>query len=494
MAALAVALAVVYTWGGRRVWLFASGLAMSASLMLKILSPFVPALVGLLLLVYWLDPKRRTGPNWLKALFIDGGIWGAGLIMPILVTLLFYDVKAMYRQVIVFRMASRAEYQEDWAENIAILLAFVRSNPAMVAAAGWGAGLILFRKWRSAWFVLVWLGLAIIFSLVQVPLREKHLPLILPPLTVLAGLGLSVGLTQLNIALRRFRQVSLAAAGGSLAALFLVCLYLWQLGAEYRVVSQTVSMPLNDDNRRLVEYLQRFTSPQDCIITDDHTLAFFGARLVPPNLSEVSSARLRTGYLTYDELVTATIEEGCQVVAPVAIRLKRTRPDFVAWSKQNFIGLWLYEGSTEILLAQPMNAPRPGQFLHAVLAEQVELVGFDLIEQPEAAPPALYVSLYWQSQQPLAEDYTIFVHLRDQNNNTIVNGDHQPYQNLVPTSRWPVGRTIKETARLDLPPDLPDGQYRIMVGMYSPATMERLPVQQDSSGENAVELQYVGLP
>jgi hypothetical protein len=198
---------------------------------------------------------------------------------------------------------------------------------------------------------------------------------------------------------------------------------------------------------------------------------------------------LRTGYLTYDELVAATLEHGCQVVAPVATRLKRTRPDFVDWSKQNFVGLWLYDGSTEILLAQPLAMPRPGQLLHTYLGEQIELVGFDLIERPQANPPALYVSLYWQPRQPLSQDYTIFVHLRDEANNTIVNGDHQPYQNLVPTSRWPVGQTLKETIRLDLPHDLPKGEYRVMVGMYSPATLERLPVQPDMSGENAIILQ-----
>jgi hypothetical protein len=451
-------------------------------------------LVALLLLVYWLEPERRTSQNWLRGLLMDGCIWGVGLLAPILATLLIYDSSAMYHQVIAFRIASRVEYQEDWSENIELLLAFAASNPALLAAAGWGAFQVIFKQARSGWFVLAWLGLAVVFSLIQLPLREKHLPLILPPLAILAGLGLSVGLGCLSAVIRQPRQTRLQTGTAAGLAALVTLAYIWQLGFEYNSLRQTTNTPLNEDNRRLVDYLQRFTSPQDCLITDDHTLAFFVERLVPPNLSEVSSARLRTGYLTYDELVAAAVEHGCQVIAPVAVRLKRTRPDFIEWAKQNFVGLWLYDGSTEILLAQPLARPQPGQFLGTRLGEQLELVGFDLIEQPQANPPALYVSLYWQPERPLAEDYTIFVHLRDEANNTIVNGDHQPYQNLVPTNRWPAGQTLKETIRLDLPPDLPKGQYRVMVGMYSPTSLERLPVQPDLSGENAVILQSFDKP
>jgi hypothetical protein len=536
VAALAVALAAIYYWTGRRGWLFGSGLLLAASLMLKILSPFILALILLLPLVrrmapWWQQPPARSttgrlagdgveasaGPppkgstpyapdatmssitaQDIKALLIDGAVFAAGLLLPLGLVLLLYDAEAMFRQVIAFRLDSRITYEDDWTDNIEILLTFGRSNLALILAAAWGFGLIWQRQRRAGWFVPLWLILALAFSLIQVPLREKHLPLLLPPLTTLAGLALAHGLrfplsppnrgaggVQQTEEINQPSPPTRGAGAVWAVALLLAALYFWQLGSDFTAFSRITTQPLNQDEQRLTGYLQRFTSPADCLITDNPTLAFFADRLTPPNLSEVSSARLRTGYLTYDELVAATQTYGCQVVAPVDRRLKRTRADFIEWSKQNFVGLWLYDGGTEILLAQPLANPQPAHRSQVKLGEQVELVGFELIE----ADQALYVSLYWQALQPLDQDYTVFVHLRDEANQTLANADHQPYDGLVPTSRWPVGRAIKETIRLDLPPDLPKGPSQVMVGMYLPATLERLPVQPDHSGENAIILQ-----
>jgi hypothetical protein len=157
----------------------------------------------------------------------------------------------------------------------------------------------------------------------------------------------------------------------------------------------------------------------------------------------------------------------------------------VEWSKANYLGLWLYDNATEVLIAKPLTRPQPQQPLQARFGDQVELIGFDL---SPTIDHVAYLSLYWRPLKPLEQDYSLFVHVRDSQNNTLVNADHQPYNNLVPTSRWPVGLTLKETIRLDLPPELPAGEYRIIVGIYSPATLERMPLQPDTSGENGLIL------
>jgi hypothetical protein len=483
VAALALALAAGYYWSRRRYWLLASGLAMSASLMLKILSPFMLGLVPLMLLAGQLG-HRRSWSVTLKRGISDGFVWGASLVAPLLLVLLLYDAQAMYRQVIVFRFDTRTAYSEDWAENTGMLLTFGKENVPLVLAMVWGAGVLVYKRWRAGWFVLVWLILAVTFALLQVPLREKHLPLLLPPMAVLAGVGLAEGW---HAAIGIWQQPRSPIAMASLAVAGLLTVgYLLQVGNEFAAFKQTTTTPLNEDDRILAERLQRFTSTNDCLVTDNPTLAFFAERLVPPNLSEVSSARLRSGYLTYDELVEATQMYNCQVVAPVAKRLKRTRPDFVEWAKERFLGLWLYNGETEVLLAQPLAAPQPSHPLEVTLAGQVVLVGFDLVQAEADTGQALYLSLYWRPLRPFGDDYTIFIHLRDGANNTLINGDHQPYDGLVPTSRWPVGQTVKETIRLDLPSDLPAGEYQVMVGMYLLDTLERLPVNDDISGESAV--------
>jgi hypothetical protein len=96
--------------------------------------------------------------------------------------------------------------------------------------------------------------------------------------------------------------------------------------------------------------------------------------------------------------------------------------------------------------------------------------------------------LIWQSPTQPDTDYAIFVQLRDAANKILATADHQPYQGLIPTSTWPAGAVIQEVTWLLLPPDLPPADYNIYIGLYHPDTLERLPLLQDASGENALIL------
>jgi hypothetical protein len=50
---------------------------------------------------------------------------------------------------------------------------------------------------------------------------------------------------------------------------------------------------------------------------------------------------------------------------------------------------------------------------------------------------------------------------------------------------WRVNTIFKDTNRLDWPAELGPGPYTFYVGLYDPATLERLPIEGDTSGENA---------
>lgn len=515
MAALSVALATGYYWSEghqRWWWLAASGVMFSASLMLKILSPFLVGLVPLMIIGYHLHRAWLAGVRQPQALLqktaqpiiVDGLVWTAGTVLPVLLTLLIYDAQEMYRQVIAFRFDTRDAYEEDRTENILMVLGFFHDHIFLSVAALGGIWLTLRQQWPAAWFVTLWLVLALIFTQMQLPLRDKHLPLLLPPLAVLAGVSLAYGLRQLSTHNRQAKQWAI----GGVAGLILVGL-VWSLGAEYRLAGQSLAEPLSPPKQDLARFIQNYTAPDDCIVTDNPTLAFFADRPVPPSLSEVSSARLRSGYLTYEELVRATDAWDCQIVAPVDKRIKRSQPDFLDWAKANFLGIWIYEGGDEIIIAQKLDNPTPSQPLAVTLGDSVRLLGADVIPVDEKAfytvneaplnpetGPAVYVSLYWEALQTIEQDLTVFVHLRDAQNNNVATADHQPYNGYVPTSRWPVGVALKESVRLALPPDLPSGEYQVIVGLYDPAspTFDRLPVQNDQSGENGVILQTLSWP
>ncbi len=94
------------------------------------------------------------------------------------------------------------------------------------------------------------------------------------------------------------------------------------------------------------------------------------------------------------------------------------------------------------------------------------------------------LTLYWQAQQPVIFDYTVFVNVQTVAGKPVTQVDHRPLGSVYPTTLWPVGEIIRETSTLDLSP----GTYRLRVGMYRLETGERLWVPSDTTMQNMVEL------
>jgi len=75
----------------------------------------------------------------------------------------------------------------------------------------------------------------------------------------------------------------------------------------------------------------------------------------------------------------------------------------------------------------------------------------------------------WQTTQPLETDYTVFIHVLDQNGQIVAQTDSPPGGGYAPTSSWPIGQTIIDRHGLILPPAvLTPGEYHIVVGLYGP--------------------------
>ncbi len=88
----------------------------------------------------------------------------------------------------------------------------------------------------------------------------------------------------------------------------------------------------------------------------------------------------------------------------------------------------------------------------------------------------LEANFVWSTTQPIPKDYTIFVHLLDQQGNLIVQDDAPPRDGFWPTSHWQPEESVNSRHELVLPDDLPSGEYTILVGMYDPKSGERLAI------------------
>ncbi len=84
------------------------------------------------------------------------------------------------------------------------------------------------------------------------------------------------------------------------------------------------------------------------------------------------------------------------------------------------------------------------------------------------------VTLYWSSTGAVDRDYTMFVHAARPGEPPVATGDGPPDQGHYPTSLWAEGEVVPDAHRLRLPVEAPPGAYEVRVGVYDPATGERL--------------------
>ena len=103
-------------------------------------------------------------------------------------------------------------------------------------------------------------------------------------------------------------------------------------------------------------------------------------------------------------------------------------------------------------------------------------------EEPQIARSGdvIQVSLFWQARRRVEEDFTISLQVLDEDGFLRAQVDRSPVGGFSPTSSWRVGEVIDDKYGLPLPDGLPAGQYRLVVAIYNPQTMERLPVLDEA--------------
>ncbi len=108
-------------------------------------------------------------------------------------------------------------------------------------------------------------------------------------------------------------------------------------------------------------------------------------------------------------------------------------------------------------------------------------------DDPIRARPGdvIHLTLEWESLAPAGESYTVFVHLIDPANHPLVALDYTPLGGSTPTHlwipKWLPGQRMLDPYRLELPADLPPGEYLIEAGLYEMTGKRRLHLS-DSDG------------
>jgi hypothetical protein len=127
--------------------------------------------------------------------------------------------------------------------------------------------------------------------------------------------------------------------------------------------------------------------------------------------------------------------------------------------------------------------------------DMVALLGYDLGTQWARPGGVVVLTLYWQAVDTVNLPYKIFVHLEEQGAEpkTWSQSDTLPACGTRPTQGWQVGKIITDRHVIDLPPDVPGGDYVVRVGLYEPQTQQRMDVLDVMGNPQGTRLDLVNV-
>ncbi len=142
-----------------------------------------------------------------------------------------------------------------------------------------------------------------------------------------------------------------------------------------------------------------------------------------------------------------------------------------------------------LVLYSTSHAPhpeKPQQVTNLIFGDTIQLLGYDLHAGSESSPlhrgDIFQISFLWQAIAPVPENYMIFVHLLDNEGHMLVQEDRPGVDGYRPTQSWRPEEKIRDNYWLELPADIPAGEYHLIAGMYRLETLEHLPISKKGDG------------
>jgi len=134
------------------------------------------------------------------------------------------------------------------------------------------------------------------------------------------------------------------------------------------------------------------------------------------------------------------------------------RNQFVAGSEEvalEPVGV-VFEGGLELVAASALDDSRPGEPLR---------LAFD-----------------WRVAEHVGDSLVMFAHLVRDGSHLVAQRDAVPGNGLFPVESWEPGEVVRDQFALQLPPELPPGEYEIQVGVYSATSGQRYRLVEPEEG------------
>jgi hypothetical protein len=481
-ATFGVGAAIVYSRSGSRRWLVACAVLLAVSLLIKpiTLAAGVPA--GLAVLSRWRHGFVR--------MIVDMVILGALIAVLMLLVVVGVGLAGVFDQIVAYRMESRGS--EGWSlwKNRDALVRALTYEPRALPWLGAAAGILLLSRRRvDAALVLAWAVASLALLLAYSPLHGKHIVVMIPPLAVLVGVGVSYALGLVRgaapLPLRAAVGVALAVLVGwyATAAPALAA----QSGQLLKVTADTDVDPAVEQYADAVAVIRALSGPDDYVVTDHPYLTFLAARLVPPLLVDTSRSRIRSRSLRGAEAIAQATPYDPKLVVLWADRL-RGLSEFKNWVERNYQLVKVYNRRNDLdrgiyvpetgdkagvraLLANPNAVPIRADFQDGPLLVSA------LVDRTELRPgEGASVTLEWEAIRPLMADYHVLTVLRardgqawDQQQESLSGGSDG-------TTDWEVGRWLFQSTFVKTDSAVPTGEYEVVVSVYDSRARQKVPL------------------
>ncbi len=157
-------------------------------------------------------------------------------------------------------------------------------------------------------------------------------------------------------------------------------------------------------------------------------------------------------------------------------------------------GLGPLRDDLRIFLPPQYDAPNPQHPLHIRLEDGKALLGYDLVETARRGEP-IRLTLYWRAADDQRRSYTVFTHILDADRKLVGGWDNVPCRGTCPTTTWHPNEVLRDEYTIPTGRDWPSGEYTIEVGIYDPATGERMKVAEpsDQASQSSIMLDKIYL-
>jgi hypothetical protein len=329
---------------------------------------------------------------------------------------------------------------------------------------------LIWNQPPQVWYATLWLMLPIAISIAVYPfvtvLTDRNLALLLLPIALLAGHGIT-----------SFKMPGRVI----LAGLILV-----------NGLASTDSRYVQPDWRTMARYIAQNYPAGEPVLMDvrggDKALGYYLRTLLPDDTQIISLNQWRIDYNIYFlGLVRDLLEQndGFWVAywgnGPYELDSFYTEYGYTLTATHRF-----YHLGAPIDLYHYDRLPGPDEIL-GVFGDSITLHRVKTAFEVKRGD-TLAVSLWWSAQASLEASYSVSVFLLDANGVLRAQHDGPPQNGQTPTTTWQPNQIVFDSHAVKIPAHLATGDYVLAVKMYNSADGQILHIQAD----NAIEYLIVG--